>query len=189
MTFIKKFRYLPIFLFVLLAGTAFAEKASNPKIIITSSTSDTAGCFINEDPITKYPTVWGITGEFTSDPSTWTITPLSPTGTYLINRPVLISNPAGDLIVAFAYYEPTFTYILLGAAMLPNGSSTWTFSQVSNSAVSVNQADQSGYISPAGQVVLQWSENDLVTDFQNIWTSTTTISASPTWSTPVQSSP
>ncbi len=158
--------------------------SSGPKVVVYGTDSAVATWF-STDIATSYSTIYGSVGSISTDPSTWTFTafndPSINNGTIY---PTIYSNNNGDVVVLFEYLDSDFNRFL-SAAVLPSGETVWNVQTISTLATQPEGEDVAS-ITENGKVLVAWSSYDSTDESITCYSVTTTISTTPTWSSPAQ---
>ena len=121
-----------------------------------------------------------------ADPLDWNVTTIS-TGVSLINNsgPVILANPAGDIIVAWTYLDTSFVP-QVAASILLRGSSSWVSTSITSGSSAGSNAYNDMELSGDGNgnVILSWTAYDSLTATNQVYGATVKLSLSTTWSDP-----
>ena len=119
-----------------------------------------------------------------SDPTTWTTTNLSlTTGFSVISNPSVSVSPTGDIIVAWTYLNTNYTGNI-AAAILLNGSSTWSITNITNYIDTSSNSDSSLACDSNGNVYLAWNTYNSITGERFLFGTTTTLNVNSSWDQP-----
>lgn len=124
-------------------------------------------------------------GAIGSNPNTWTVTTLNDGFSTTNNQtPRLYTSVAGDVVVVWIFTDSNQVAQLCAATLL-SGETTWHIANVSQSVGSAVFGDGFVSINNAGDALIVWSAQDLISGNTVILGSTTNLFNDPiVWSAP-----
>jgi hypothetical protein len=106
--------------------------------------------------------------------------------TIMVNsKPSLYSNNNGDVVALWQYFDEECCG-MIAASMLPFGATVWNTHVISSNLEDSLLEDHRLHINENGNILLLWSStNRADRSIKKIWSSTSTIGTSSTWSTQI----
>ncbi len=113
----------------------------------------------------------------------WVVTTLSAGISNFNNpNPIALANLSGDIIVSWTYLDTNFVP-QIAAAILPQGTSTWSVTILSGSVGSYSQGDQTIAMDSKGNVLVTWTAFDYNQNQNNVYGALLAMGSN-SWSTP-----
>ena len=162
---------------------AFADYASTPQVKIFGGNVVTVWQDFNYT--TSVPAILVASGTASTNPSTWTTTSLTDPSISSISPPKVFSNVGGDILIIWEEADSSYNYSLQ-AAVLPVGTTTFNVQTISLSTEQAFFNDATASVEADGVVYVVYTSQDNVTGNVTLKGVTTTISATPVWSTSAQ---